>query len=123
MATADDQGKGIHIGTVNGALAIGNGNTVTQNSGAGPATDPAHEELLRAVRELRQDLSRAVSTPQIDALGGELAETETEIAAQGAAGAGRLARLRTALADAGSVVGLLASGTAVAEAVAALVGG
>ncbi|TSB16594.1 hypothetical protein OG422_19565 [Streptomyces sp. NBC_01525] len=123
MATADDQGKGIHIGTVNGAVAIGNNNTVTQNSGAGPVTDPAHEELLRAVRELRQDLSRAVATPQIDALGGELAETETEIATQGAAGAGRLARLRTALADAGSVIGLLASGTAVAEAVAALVGG
>ncbi|MGW1839541.1 hypothetical protein [Streptomyces sp. BBFR2] len=123
MATTDDQGNGIHIGTVNGALAIGNHNTVTQNTGAGPATDPAHEELLRAVRALREDLARAVTTPQTEALGGELADTETEIATRGAAGPRRLERLRTALTDAGSVVGLLSSGTAVVEAVAALVGG
>lgn len=123
MATTDDQGSGIHIGTVNGALAIGNHNTVTQNTGGGPATDPAHAELLRAVRALREDLARAVTTPQTEALGGELADTETEIEDRGAAGPRRLERLRTALTDAGSVVGLLSSGTAVVEAVAALVGG
>ncbi len=64
-----------------------------------------------------------VESPQTLALRTELADTETEIADTGAAGPGRLARLRTALADAGAVVGLLASGAAVGQAVAALVGG
>ncbi|MFE0189000.1 hypothetical protein [Streptomyces sp. NPDC058989] len=124
-ATADERGKGgIHIGSVQGAFAIGDHNTVTHNEGvAGPATDPAQQELLRAVRALRDDLSRAVETPQVTALSGELADTETEITDTGAAGPGRLARLRTALTDASAVVGLLASGAAVGQAVAALVGG
>ncbi|MGW7640527.1 hypothetical protein [Streptomyces decoyicus] len=124
MATADERGKGIHIGSVRGAFAIGDHNTVTHHEGsAAPAGDPAQEELLRAVRALRDDLSRAVESPQITALSGELAETEAEIADSGAAGPGRLARLRAALADAGAVVGLLASGAAVSQAVATLVGG
>ncbi|MFF4602006.1 hypothetical protein ACFY12_04495 [Streptomyces sp. NPDC001339] len=124
MATADERGKGIHIGSVQGAFAIGDHNTVTNNEGGGgTAADPAQQELLRALRELREDLSRAVENPQITALGRELADTEAEIAERGEAGPGRLARLRTALTDAGAVVGLLASGAAVVQAVAALVGG
>ncbi|MCX4636692.1 hypothetical protein OG775_16400 [Streptomyces platensis] len=121
---ADERGNGIHIGSVRGAFAIGDHNTVTHHEGlAAAAADPAQEELLRAVRALRDDLSRAVESPQITALSGELTETETEIADHGAAGPGRLTRLRTALADAGAVVGLLASGAAVSQAVAALAGG
>ncbi|WJY40233.1 hypothetical protein QT196_24795 [Streptomyces sp. P9-2B-2] len=123
MATADERGNGIHIGSVRGAFAIGDHNTVTHYEGGAAPADPAQEELLRAVRALRDDLSRAVESPQITALSGELTETEAEIADRGAAGSGRLARLRTALADAGAVVGLLASGTAVSQAVAALAGG
>ncbi|WP_030413975.1 hypothetical protein [Streptomyces sp. NRRL S-1448] len=124
MATADARGNGIHIGSVRGAFAIGDHNTVTHNEGGGaPAADPAQEELLRAVRELRGDLARAVQSPEVTALDGELAGTEEEIGGTGAAGPGRLARLRAALTDAGAVVGLLASGAAVTEAVAALVGG
>ncbi|ARF57032.1 hypothetical protein [Streptomyces gilvosporeus] len=124
MATADERGNGIHIGSVQGAFAIGDHNTVTHNEGvAAPAVDPAQEELLRAVRELRDDLGRAVPGPQIAALTAELTDTEAEITDSGAAGPGRLARLRTALADAGAVVGLLSSGAAVAQAVAALVSG
>ncbi|MFD7108180.1 hypothetical protein ACWIG3_26980 [Streptomyces celluloflavus] len=124
MATADGRGDGIHIGRVHGAFAIGDHNTVTHHEGGGaPVPDPAQEELLRAVRELRDDLARVVQSPQVAALSTELAGTETEIADTGAAGPGRLARLRTALADAGSVAGLLASGAAVGQAVAALVGG
>ncbi|TJZ53019.1 hypothetical protein FCH28_17840 [Streptomyces piniterrae] len=124
MATADERGRGIHIGSVQGAFAIGDNNTVTNHQGsAAPATDPAQEELLRAVRALRDDLARVVETPEVTALTAQLADTEGEIAETGAAGPGRLARLRTALADAGSVVGLLASGAAVGQAVAALAGG
>lgn len=124
VATADERDNGIHIGSVRGAFAIGNHNTVTHHEGgSAPTGDPAQEELLRAVRALRDDLSRAVQSPQVTALSGELAETETEIADTGAAGPGRVARLRAALTDAGGVVGLLASGAAVVQAVAALVGG
>lgn len=124
MATADERGNGIHIGSVRGAMAIGDHNTVTHNEGpAAPAAEPAQEELLRAVRALRDDLSRAVESPQITALSGELAETEAEITDNGVAGPGRVSRLRAALTDAGAVVGLLASGAAVTQAVAALAGG
>ncbi|AIA05473.1 MULTISPECIES: hypothetical protein [Streptomyces] len=125
MTSHDASGKGIHIGSVQGAFAIGDHNTVTHNAGGqgAPAVDPAHEELLRAVRTLREDLARAVETPEVQALTTELADTEEEITGTGAAAPGRLARLRGALSDAGAVVGLLASGAAVVQAVAALVGG
>ena len=80
MATADERGNGIHIGSVQGAFAIGDHNTVTHNEGvAAPAVDPAQEELLRAVRELRDDLGRAVPGPQIAALTAELTDTEAEV--------------------------------------------
>lgn len=64
-----------------------------------------------------------METPEVQALTTELADTEEEITGTGAAAPGRLARLRGALSDAGAVVGLLASGAAVVQAVAALVGG
>ncbi|MGG2458251.1 hypothetical protein ACO0M4_00195 [Streptomyces sp. RGM 3693] len=125
MASADASGNGIHIGSVQGAFAIGDHNTVTNNAAGqgGPAVDPAHEELLQAVRTLREDLRRAVESPEVRALATELTDTEEEITGTGAAAPGRLARLRGALSDAGSVVGLLASGAAVVQAVAALLGG
>ncbi|MYT33260.1 hypothetical protein [Streptomyces sp. MspMP-M5] len=129
MASADANGKGdgIHIGSVQGAFAIGDHNTVTHHGtnaqGAAPAIDPAHEQLLQAARTLREDLGRAVESPEVRALTAELAGTEEEITGTGAAAPGRLARLRTALTDAGAVVGLLASGAAVVQAVAALLGG
>ncbi|MCK7622954.1 hypothetical protein MUU72_07560 [Streptomyces sp. RS10V-4] len=127
MAPTDSSGNGIRIGSVQGAFAIGDHNTVTHHGanhqGAAPATDPAQEELLRAVRALREDLGRAVATPEVQALADELAGTEEEITGSGAAAPGRLARLRGALTDAGAVVGLLASGAAVVQAVAALLGG
>ncbi|NBM20229.1 hypothetical protein [Streptomyces sp. GC420] len=125
MATGEPQGPqggGIHIGSVRGAFAIGDRNTVTSN--AAPAgSDAAQEELLLAVRELRADLARLVATPQTEALAGELAETEEEIANTGRAGTGRLTRLRASLQDAATATGMLASGVAVGQAVGALLGG
>ncbi|WP_438490281.1 hypothetical protein [Streptomyces sp. S186] len=90
---------GVFIDTVHGAVGVGEHNTVPHNDGAGaPAVDPSQEEeLLRAVRELREDLARAVPSPVIEALNAELADTEGEITGSGAAGPGRLARLRAAL--------------------------
>ncbi|MFI8289126.1 hypothetical protein EAO71_29620 [Streptomyces sp. ms191] len=121
----NDRAGGIHIGSVHGAFAIGDHNTVTQNEGGAgePPRDPAQEELLQAIRRLRADLGNVVASEQTAALDAELSDAEDEIEGTGEAGRGRLARLRQALGDAGAVTGILASGVAVGQAVAALLGG
>lgn len=127
MTRPDAQdGGGVRIGRVEGsAFAIGNDNTVTNTNNSGPSRepDPAHAELLEAVRELRADLTRAVADDRTAALDAELAETESEIEEDGRASTGRLTRLRQALADADAVTAILASGATVAQAVAVLLGG
>ncbi|GAA1934100.1 hypothetical protein GCM10009837_69950 [Streptomyces durmitorensis] len=123
MGAPEERGAGIHIGSVEGAFAIGDGNEVTYYEAGGPVRDRAQEELLSAVRRLREDLRRAAVDGRTTALDAELAAAEAEIASPGGAGPGRLARLRTALADAGTGIGALASGAAVAESVRALLGG
>lgn len=126
MERSDGQGSGIHIGRVEGsAFAVGDNNTVTNTNrrDSGAETDPAQEQLLQAVRELRTDLARMVTNQQTDALDAELAETEGEIEQSGSASRGRLTRLRQALADADSVTAILASGATVSQSVAALLGG
>lgn len=113
---------GIHIRNVQGAFAIGDHNSVVnQQAGAAPR-DPAQEELLRAVCELRADLARLVPSDETTALDAELADAQDEIEDTGQAGQGRLARLRQALADAGAVAGFVASAAAVSQAVGALIG-
>ncbi|MFE2232799.1 hypothetical protein ACFXA4_09535 [Streptomyces sp. NPDC059442] len=121
----NDRAGGIHIGSVHGAFAIGDNNTVTQHGGGAgePVRDPAQEELLQAIRRLRADLGNVVASEQTAALDAELSDAEDEIEGTGEAGQGRLARLRQALGDAGAVTGILASGVAVGQAVAALLGG
>ncbi|MFD7664932.1 hypothetical protein [Streptomyces sp. NPDC059788] len=125
MATADGRDRGIHIGEVHGAFAIGDHNTVThhENAAGRPGPDPAHEELLAAVRQLREDLARVIETPQVTLLTAELTDAQEEIETTGRTAPGRLDRLRAALSDAGTVTGMLASGAAVGQAVAALLGG
>ncbi|WP_405985055.1 hypothetical protein [Streptomyces sp. NBC_00872] len=118
----------VRIGSVSGsAIGIGDHNTVTNtNTGTGAtgqASDPAQAELLAAVRALREDLGRFVATDGTAVLDAELVAAEEEITTAGAAGPGRLAGLRDALALTGGVVGTLASGVAVGEAVGALLGG
>ncbi|MFE4829100.1 hypothetical protein [Streptomyces sp. NPDC056672] len=113
------------------AIGIGDHNTVTNtntntNTGTGATgqvSDPAQAELLAAVRALREDLGRFVATDGTAVLDAELVAAEEEITTAGAAGPGRLAGLRDALALTGGVVGTLASGVAVGEAVGALLGG
>lgn len=127
MATNEEKargsGGGIHIRNVQGAFAIGDNNSVVnQQAGAAPR-DPAQEELLRAVRELRADLERLVPDDRTAVLDAELAAAQGEIEEAGQAGTGRLERLRQVLAHAGEVTGLLASAAAVAQAVAGLLGG
>lgn len=114
----------VHIGSVdNSAVGIGDHNVVSNVRGTGPATDPAQAELLAAIRALREDLGRFVATPQNEALDAELATAEGEIGTAGAAAPGRLARLRQALDLAGPLTASLASGAAVAQSLAALLGG
>ncbi|WP_031079380.1 hypothetical protein [Streptomyces sp. NRRL S-118] len=124
-------GRAVHIGSVTGsAFAVGDHNEVSTVNGlaAGP---PAAEEqtaaLLTAVRELRADLARLTSAvtqrTEVAVLDAELVAVEEEIEAGDAVATGRLARLRAALVSAAPVVELLASGGAVATAVAALLGG
>ncbi|MGW6583546.1 hypothetical protein ACWF76_29900 [Streptomyces globisporus] len=113
----------VHIGSVTGsAFAVGDHNTVTQHRHAGPA-DETQAELLRAVRELRADLARFVTTDTTEVLDVELVSVADEIETAGAAEPGRLGRLQRALDAAGALTGTLASGVAVAEALSALLGG
>ncbi|KOU09708.1 hypothetical protein ACFVAM_29715 [Streptomyces californicus] len=113
----------VHIGSVTGsAFAVGDHNTVTQHQNAGPA-DATQAELLRAVRELRADLARFTPSDTTEVLDAELVSVSDEIETAGAAEPGRLARLQRALDAAGALAGSLASGVAVAEALAALLGG
>ncbi|MBD2829114.1 hypothetical protein ID875_13830 [Streptomyces globisporus] len=113
----------VHIGSVTGsAFAVGDHNTVTQHQNAGPA-DETQAELLRAVRELRADLARFTPSDTTEVLDAELVSVSDEIETAGAAEPGRLARLQRALDAAGALAGALASGVAVAEALAALLGG
>ncbi|MFC8585850.1 hypothetical protein ACFUGD_15055 [Streptomyces sp. NPDC057217] len=126
MADPDDTPRrdGIRVSNTGGNVTIGDHNTVTNTvTGAQPARDPLQEELLQAIRRLRTDLGGVVASGQTAALDAELSEAEDEIEGTGRADADRLTRLRRALADAGAVTGILASGVAVGQAVGALLGG
>ncbi|MFM9369442.1 hypothetical protein [Streptomyces sp. Da 82-17] len=127
MAANDDPiTGGVHINHVSGgAFAVGNNNQVSNvdNRNAGAPRDPAQEELLRTIRELRGDLARFAQSEARDALDAELADAEGEIERDGRAGPGRLGRLRQALTDGAAVTGTLASVVAVSQAVGALLGG
>ncbi|WP_030218207.1 hypothetical protein [Streptomyces bikiniensis] len=126
MADPDNSPRrdGIQVSNTGGNVTIGDHNTVTNTvTGSGPARDPLQEELLRAIRRLRSDLAGVVPSEQTAALDAELSDAEDEIEGTGRADTGRLTRLRRALTDAGAVTGILASGVAVGQAVAALLGG
>lgn len=117
-------GATVHIGSVaNSALTFGAHSTATTTNVSHGESDTAQRELLAAVRALRADLARFVSTPDTEVLDAELVATEEEITASGEAGRPRLERLRSSLASAGEWAGALGSGVAVAELVAALLGG
>jgi hypothetical protein len=114
----------IRIGNVRGGVVgIGDNNHIVNGPQEGAVRDPAYEELLRAVGQLAADLERLVASPEVSALSDELTRTQDDIQRTGRAGAGRLARLRVLLQDAGAGIGMLASGVAVGQAVGALLGG
>ncbi|WP_299532503.1 hypothetical protein [uncultured Streptomyces sp.] len=126
MAESASDGRrqpGVHIGSVTGsAFAVGDHNTVTQHQGAA-AADERQEALRREVLRLREDLARFVASDATQALDAELDSVAEEIGTAGAASQGRLVRLREAMDAAGALVATLASGVAVGESLAALLGG
>ncbi|QKV97782.1 hypothetical protein HUT19_23970 [Streptomyces sp. NA02950] len=114
----------MRIGSVRGsAVGFGDHNHIVNAPRSEAPCDPAYEELLEAVRQLTADLERMVPGPEVQALSNELATTQDEILRTGRAGVGRLARVRALLQDAGTSIGMLASGVAVGQAVGALLGG
>lgn len=123
--TADGEHPRVHLGEVHhSAVNIGDhGSAHTTNVTPAAPPEPAQQQLLAAVRELRTDLARLVRNEQTEALATELAATEEEITASGAAGPGRLRSLHDRLGAAGSVAAVVGSGVAVAQALSALLGG
>ncbi|MEV6951828.1 hypothetical protein [Streptomyces sp. NPDC051183] len=124
---AEGRGPSVHLGNVDrSSFSIGgsgNHNSVVNHGGSAPVPDAAYEELRTAIAELRADLARLTPRAEVEVLEAELAGAEDELAASGTAGVGRLSRVRDALASAGGVVELLASGGAVLGAVTQLLGG
>lgn len=115
--------QNIHIGSAKGAFAFGR-NSVANNYEAPPRQLAVEQEqLLQLVGQLREELRSFAASPETSALTRQLGETRDEIQNTGEASPSRLTRLRQALQDAATAVGLAASGAAVTQAVAALLGG
>ncbi|WP_018544013.1 hypothetical protein [Streptomyces sp. LaPpAH-108] len=86
----------------------------SHHHGGGVSADPAAEELLAAVRELRADLARVRADDRTAALDTALADTEAEITRTGQAAPTRRERLRELLADSQALMSVLASAGALA---------
>lgn len=131
MATDEQASEGglpagtqnIRIGTAKGAFAFGPHSVAHNYEAPRPAVAAEQEELLQLVRQLHEELRAFARSPETDELTRQLGETQDEIHSTGEATPGRLTRLRQALQDAATAVGLAASGAAVTQAVAALLGG
>ncbi len=108
----------------NSAFNFGDhGSAQTTNITPADGRDAVQQELLAAVRSLREDLGRLVATEATEVLDAELVATEQEIVQDGAVQRGRLERLSTSMAAVGEAVTALGSGVAVGQAVATLLGG
>ncbi|MDN0195247.1 hypothetical protein [Streptomyces sp. S.PNR 29] len=113
MAT-DEPSVSIGGNVERSTFAIGSHAHAESHHGISAPRDEAAEELLKAVRELRADLTRVRQSEETAQLDTALAETEDEISRTGRAGEGRLQRLRDLLGDAQTVLTLFASAGTVA---------
>ncbi|MEV7000178.1 MULTISPECIES: hypothetical protein [unclassified Streptomyces] len=121
---ADGPGSGTYVGgsvTGNG-IAVGAGASAAYTSMSAPA-DESHQALLKAVRDLSEDLKRYPATSETEELSASLDETERQVTTTGRAQPGVLERLRTALEASSGVLGAITSATALGTAVAGLIGG
>jgi len=125
---AEDRGSGsVSIGSMSGgSIATGShGSAISVNrTAAGP--DLKHQELLKAIRELRDALPAQGRSAEDTTLDGELADVEAEIVRSGTAAPGRLTRLlagvRGWLGSQAAAAGAVASATAVVQGIAQLLG-
>ncbi|MEW2565691.1 hypothetical protein [Streptomyces sp. NPDC047070] len=125
---AQDGGSGsVNIGSMSGgSIATGShGHATSVNRTAAEAALP-HEELLRAVRALREALPVGERSAEDMFLDGELADAEREIVRTGVAPPERLTRLLTGvrgwLGSQAAATGAVASATAVVQGIAQLLG-
>ncbi|MFE7071869.1 hypothetical protein ACFU96_17480 [Streptomyces sp. NPDC057620] len=125
---AQDGGSGsVNIGSMSGgSIATGShGHATSVNRTAAEAALP-HEELLRAVRALREALPVGERSAEDMFLDGELADAESEIVRTGVAPPERLTRLLTGvrgwLGSQAAAAGAVASATAVVQGIAQLLG-
>ncbi|MCX4813273.1 hypothetical protein OG601_22020 [Streptomyces sp. NBC_01239] len=95
-------------------FAVGSHAQAVSHHGVAPGRDQAAEELLKAVRELRADLTRVRGTDGTAVLDAALADTEDEITRTGQAAPTRRERLRELLSDSQALLSVLASAGAVA---------
>lgn len=111
----------IRIGTVHGsAVAIGQGNTVTNTGVADPA---AYDRLAAQIGELERELRSATAPAALAPLLEQLTAAAADISAAGRPAPGRLERLRALLQDAGLGVGVASAALAVGQSVGSLLGG
>ncbi|MFH8463088.1 hypothetical protein [Streptomyces sp. NPDC017991] len=125
---AQDSGSGsVHIGSMSGgSIATGSHGHATSVNRTTAETALPHEELLRAIRALREALPAQERSAEDMSLDGELADAESEIVRTGAAPPERLSRLlvgvRGWLGSQAAAAGAVASATAVVQGIAQLLG-
>ncbi|MCX4238211.1 hypothetical protein [Streptomyces ortus] len=125
---AQDSGSGsVHIGSMSGgSIATGSHGHATSVNHTASGAAPPYEELLRAIRVLREALPVQERSAEDRFLDGELADAEGEIVRSGTARPERLARLlvgvRGWLGSQTAAVGAVASATAVVQGIAQLLG-
>ncbi|MFS8197930.1 hypothetical protein ACLVWQ_04505 [Streptomyces sp. CWNU-52B] len=125
---AQDGGAGsVHIGSMSGgSIATGDHGHATSVNHTAAGQDPRIEELLQAIRALREALPTRNPSAEDTTLDGELADAEAEIVRAGAAPPERLTRLlvgvRGWLGSQAAAAGAVASATAVVQGIAQLLG-
>ncbi|QQM38986.1 hypothetical protein [Streptomyces liliifuscus] len=120
-------GGGVHIGSMSGgSIATGSQGSAYSVNHTAAEPDVRHEELLGAIRALREALPARERSAEDTTLDGELADAEAEITRTGAAGPERLTRLLTGvrgwLGSQAAAAGAIASATAVVQGIAQLLG-
>lgn len=122
-----ETGGSVHIGSMSGgSIATGSQGSAISVNHTGSEPDPKQQDLLKAIRELREALPTQGRSAEDISLDGELADAEAEIVQGGGATPGRLTRLlagvRGWLGSQAAAAGAVASATAVVQGIAQLLG-
>ena len=120
-----ENGGSVNIGSMSGgSIATGRHGSAISVNRTGVEPDPKQQELLKAIRALREALPAQGRSAEDTTLDGELAHAEAEIVRDGGATPGRLTRLLTGvrgwLGSQAAAAGAIASATAVVQGIAQL---